>query len=118
MTQNITINDKAAFQATLNTMTESNTSLADKLKDFSAITTAVTAAAGQGVVYGKPASNGTAVAAAYAETVGALDAAVNNIAKQAATASAAVTTAITELTGLLNGLTNIDDTAAGEINRT
>ena len=112
MTRNISISVKEHFQTTLNNLTTLNNDLTAKL-DTTPITTAITAAATS-----SPASGGTGkVANAYTDTITALDTATKNIADQARTASTAVSTAITDLQSLLTGLTNIDDSAAGQVNK-
>jgi len=73
MTDNVTINDKAAFQATIAKITELNNGLADKLSTAGDIASAATAAASKGVVTGgDTGTSGGKVAAAYTGTVGAL----------------------------------------------
>lgn len=118
MPDNVTINDKAAFQATIATITELNNGLTDKLSAAGDIASAVTAAASRGVVSGgDTTSAGTSgkVAAAYTGTVGALNGAVDSLAAQAKSASTAVTTAISDLTSLLVGLTQIDNNGAHDV---
>jgi hypothetical protein len=111
MTDNITINDAASFRESIGHLTELNSSLAEKLKTGGqAVIDAVTAEASKGVVY--PA-NGPA--AAYAGTIAALTTAVENIKTQATEASNAVAGQVRDLTSLVDGLTNIDDSGAAGV---
>jgi len=119
MSDNVTINDKVAFQAAIAKITELNSGLADKLSAAGDIASAVTAAASKGVVSGGDTTGaGTSsgkVAAAYTGTVGALGGGVDSLAAQAKSASTAVTTAISDLTSLLEGLTQIDNNGAHDV---
>lgn len=114
MTDNVTINDKAGFQATIAKITELNNGLNDKLAATGDIATSVTSAASKGVVSSGE-GTGAKVAAAYTGTVGALGSSIDALTAQAKSASTAVTTAISDLTSLLDGLTQIDDNAARDV---
>lgn len=111
--ENITITDKDGFRATLSALTQLRADIDGKIAAGSAVTEAATAAASKGVVYGG--GDGGKVAAAYTGTVGALGTAVDSLASQAKSASAALGSAIADLTKLLDGLTEIDTAAAGDI---
>ena len=119
MPSDITINDKAAFQATIAKLTELNSGLEKKLGGSSAVAEAVAHEAGKGVVSvaGGSATAGGPIAASYTATVGALGSAVENINSQVTAASAAVQTAISDLQSLLTGLSTIDDDAAADVNK-
>jgi len=109
---NITINDAASFRESISHLTELNNSLTEKLNTGGqAVIDAVTAEASKGVVY--PSSGG--VAPAYAGTIAALTTAVENIKTQATEASTAVSNQVRDLTSLVDGLTNIDDTGAAGV---
>lgn len=108
----ISIEHKPTFQAVLNKLTELNNDLEQKLKGSSDVIEKVKAAASENVVY--PGSDGK-VAAAYTGSVTALDAATQNISNQVKSARTAVSTAISELQTLLDGMTHIDNTSAADI---
>ena len=121
MTDKVTINDKAAFQTVIAKLTELNKGLDEKLTAAGSITTAVTSAASKDVATGADTTGtGTSagkVAAAYTGTVGALGSTVDGLAAQAKSASTAVSTAISDLTSLLNGLTQIDNDGAENVKK-
>jgi hypothetical protein len=109
-----TINDPDHFRETL---TGLHDSLTAKPADVSKLTTAVTDAAGKGVVAAEGGSTGEAgpVAPAYTAVSTALSSAVDDIKGQAGAAAGSVQTVIADLTALLTGLTNIDADAAGAV---
>lgn len=117
MTDRITINDRAAFQATLTQIDELNKALGAEAGKAASVTAAVTTAAGKDVVTGETSGGGAKVAAAYAGTVTALEQVASSVTKKAESATAAVSAAVSDLTALLNGTTQIDTNAADAVNR-
>lgn len=115
MTDTITINDRAGFQATIAKLTELTNGIAAKVQAGSGFLDAADKAASNGVV---TSGNGSKAAPAYTSFVEAEESAVSNITAQATTAGTAAQAAITDLTSLLNGLTQIDDSAAAAVHST
>ena len=113
MTGSITIKQKDAFRVILDEMTTANESLRLKLAtDGQAVKDTVLAAATTATADGKN------LAPAYEPVIDALNTTVDSINKQATVASDAVSTAISDLTTLINGLTIIEDAgAAGVANK-
>lgn len=110
MTGSITIKQKDAFRVILDEMTTANESLRLKLAtDGQAVKDTVLAAATSAAADGKK------LAPAYEPVIGALNKTVDSINKQATVASDAVSTAISDLTTLINGFTIIEDAAVADL---